>query len=39
VIAFAIILGGAFAGVYLRKTLPEHHLTDDRKILSGWVPA
>src|SRR5262249_10484423 len=31
VIAFAIILGGAFAGALLRKALPDHHLADDAK--------
>ncbi len=30
-IAFAVILGGVFAGVLLRKTLPQHHLADDAK--------
>ena len=30
-VAFAIILGGAFIGASLRKVLPEHHLTDDTK--------
>ena len=30
-IAFAVILGGAFAGTFLRKALPDHHLADDAK--------
>ena len=30
-IAFAIILGGAFAGTFLRNALPDHHLADDGK--------
>jgi len=30
-IAFAIIFGGAFVGVFLRNALPEHHLADDAK--------
>ena len=30
-IAFAIILGGAFVGVLLRNTLPDHHLAEDAK--------
>ena len=29
--AFALIILGAIAGAYLRKTLPEHHLTGDSK--------
>ena len=32
-IAFAIILAGAFAGTLLRKSLPDHHLADDAKDL------
>jgi hypothetical protein len=31
VIAFAIILGGAFAGLRLRNALPERHLADKTK--------
>jgi len=30
-VAFVIILGGAFAGTLLRKALPGHHLADDAK--------
>jgi len=30
-IVFVIIFGGAFAGVFLRNTLPQHHLADDAK--------
>src|SRR5262249_6619923 len=30
-IAFVIILGGAFAGTLLRRALPGHHLADDAK--------
>jgi hypothetical protein len=30
-IAFAIIFGGAFLGVFLRRALPGHHLADDAK--------
>jgi hypothetical protein len=30
-IAFAIILGGAFVGAFLRNALPGHHLADDAK--------
>jgi len=30
-IAFVIILAGAFAGVLLRGALPDHHLADDAK--------
>jgi hypothetical protein len=30
-IAFAVILGGGFAGTLLRKALPDHHLTDDTR--------
>jgi len=30
-IAFAIILGGAFVGSLLRRTLPGNHLADDAK--------
>jgi fluoride ion exporter CrcB/FEX len=30
-IAFAVILAGAFAGALLRSTLPGHHLADDAK--------
>jgi hypothetical protein len=30
-VAFAVILGGAFAGTLLRKALPGHHLADDGK--------
>jgi hypothetical protein len=30
-VAFAIILGGAFAGTLLRKALPGDHLADDAK--------
>src|SRR5262245_55900481 len=30
-IAFVIILGGAFVGTLLRKALPSHHLADDAK--------
>src|ERR1700757_5128844 len=32
-IAFAVILAGAFAGVKVRGYLPKHHLTDDTKNL------
>jgi hypothetical protein len=32
-VAFAIILGGAFGGASLRKLLPEHHLTAETKDL------
>src|SRR5262249_5889825 len=31
VIAFAVILGGGFAGTLLRKALPDHHLTNDTR--------
>jgi hypothetical protein len=31
VFAFACILGGTFLGMFLRKKLPEHHLTGDTK--------
>jgi hypothetical protein len=31
VVVFAIVAGGAFAGTFLRKTLPKHHLADDAK--------
>lgn len=30
-IAFVIIISGAFAGTFLRKILPDHHLEDDAK--------
>src|SRR6516162_10819576 len=30
-IAFAVIFGGAFLGVLLRRALPGHHLDDDAK--------
>jgi hypothetical protein len=30
-IAFAVILGGAFGGAFLRNALPDDHLTDDAK--------
>jgi hypothetical protein len=30
-VAFVIILGGAFAGTLLRRALPDHHLADDAK--------
>jgi hypothetical protein len=30
-IAFVVILGGAFAGTLLREALPDHHLTGDTK--------
>ena len=30
-IAFAVIFGGAFLGVFLRRALPGHHLDDDTK--------
>jgi len=30
-IVFACILGGALLGMFLRKTLPGHHLSDDAK--------
>jgi hypothetical protein len=30
-VAFAVILGGAFAGTLLRKALPDHHLANDAK--------
>jgi hypothetical protein len=32
-VAFAAILGGAFAGVEIRDRLPKHHLTDETKNL------
>lgn len=32
-IGLAVILGGAFVGIGLRKALPEHHLADDTKDL------
>jgi hypothetical protein len=31
IVVFAIICGGAFAGAFLRTTLPKHHLADDAK--------
>ena len=31
VIVFACVLGGAFLGMFLRNTLPEHHLSDATK--------
>ena len=31
VIAFACVLGGMFLGMFLRNTLPEHHLSGDTK--------
>ena len=31
VIVFACILGGAFLGMFLRNTLPEHHLSEETK--------
>jgi hypothetical protein len=31
IVVFAIIGAGVFAGAFLRKTLPKHHLTDDAK--------
>lgn len=31
VMAFACILGGTFLGMFLRKRLPEHHLSGDTK--------
>ena len=30
-VAFVIMLGGAAAGVVLRRTLPKHHLNDHSK--------
>src|SRR6516164_1581154 len=30
-VAFAVILGGAFAGTLLRKALPDRHLAEDAK--------
>ena len=30
-ISLAVILGGAFVGMWLRKILPERHLADDAK--------
>lgn len=30
-IAFAAMFGGALAGMFLRKTLPDHHLQDDSR--------
>jgi hypothetical protein len=30
-ITFVCVLGGAFAGIGLRRMLPEHHLSDDSK--------
>jgi len=30
-VAFVIMLGGAAAGIALRRTLPEHHLNDHSK--------
>ena len=38
-IAFAIILAGAFAGTLLRKSLPDHHLADDAKDWCASEPA
>ena len=36
-IAFAIILGGAFVGSLLRRTLPGNHLADDGRKQGGSV--
>jgi hypothetical protein len=30
-IVFAVVFGGAFVGIFLRKALPQHHLADDAK--------
>jgi hypothetical protein len=34
-IALAIVLGGVLIGVVLRRTLPEHYLSEPTKDVSG----
>jgi hypothetical protein len=33
VLVFAVILGGAFAGAIVRRSVPQHHLTEETKTL------